>query len=214
MKRTLMLLALSSLAVTPAFAQSRSVDLTAWVTWVDPSGHNTFEDFDGTDDLDVRLDTAQGFGVGLNVFLSNRISAEFAVSLFEPDVELAISNPALAPLVGSLEMMPITGTLQFHFNPDGRIDPYIGAGVAYVLFDEIADFDDVDLDAIDFDDDYGFLVNAGVSFDITPNFAINLDAKYVPVESAARAVVGGVGSDALDIEINPLILSVGLSFQF
>lgn len=216
MKRiSLLFIAIIALSAMPALAQSRSVDVTGWVNWVDPSGDDTFEDVNGVDDLDLEFDTAQGYGLGVNVFWSNRVSTEFAAAVVEPDIDLAFSNPALAPMIGSLEMIPLTATLQFHFNPDGRVDPYVGAGAAWVLFDEVeGGIDEVDVDSIDFDDDLGFVLNGGVSIDITEMFAINLDAKYVPVSSAATAVVGGVGSEPFDIEVNPLILSAGLSIQF
>lgn len=217
MKQVLVLSSLLMLMVTPAFAQSRSLDITGWITFVDPSGDNDFEDASDFEDLEARFDSEQGYGLAINTFWSDRISTEFAASVVEPDVTLRATDPSV-PFedVGSLEMIPLTATLQFHFNPEGRLDPYIGAGVAYVLFDEIEGtrFGDIGFDSIDLDDDFGFVVNGGLSFDITPNFAINLDAKYVPVESAARAVVAGADREEVDFEVNPLILAAGLSFQF
>lgn len=217
MKRFLIVFSFLALVITPAFAQSRSVDITGWITFVDPSGSNDFSDVEDFEDVEAEFDSEQGYGIAINTFWSNRISTEFAVSVVEPDVTLRINDPTI-PFedVGSLEMIPLTATLQFHFNPEGRIDPYVGAGVAYVLFDEIQgnNFGDINVDAIDFDDDFGFVINGGLSFDITPNFAINLDAKYVPVSSAARAVVAGAQGDTVKFEVNPLILAAGLSFQF
>ncbi|HEU5161552.1 MAG TPA: OmpW family outer membrane protein [Thermoanaerobaculia bacterium] len=212
MKRILLFTALLTLMITPAFAQSRSVDVTGWVSFVDPSGSTEFEDGEVAE-----FDSEQGFGLGVNVFWSSRVSTEFAAYVVEPDLALRANDPEFPTgVVGSLEMMPITGTLQFHFNPDGRFDPYIGAGVAYVLFDSIEgeSIEDIGFESIDFDDDYGFLANAGVSIDITPTFAINLDAKYVPVSASASAVIDGVPTDPEDFEVNPLILSAGVSLQF
>lgn len=208
---------LAVLAAMPLAAQSRSVDIYGFATWVDPSGDSVF-DADGVDDARVEFDSEQGFGVAVNVFFSNRISAEFAASVVEPDVVFRSDNPAFPFLTGGqLEMIPITATLQFHFNPEGRVDPYIGAGAAYVLFDRVDNFGDVggiDVDAIDFDDDVGLVVNAGLTFDITPSFAVYLDGKYVPVSSSATASFATGPGTATEIDINPLILSAGLGFQF
>lgn len=216
MKRILVLMALATFAAAPAFAQSRSVDVTGWVTWADPSG-DTFENVDDIEDVEVEFDSEQGYGLGINFFLSDRISAEIAAHVLEPDLNLRFSDPTIPfTTFGSLEMIPITATLQFHFAPEGRFDPYIGAGAAWVLFDEVsgAALDDIDVDSIDFDDDFGFVVNAGVSIGLTELIAINLDAKYVPVSSAARAVIAGVPGEAIDIDVNPTILSAGISLQF
>ena len=126
-------------------------------------------------------------------------------------IGLATSAPSYAQ--ASLETAKQSGLIGER--PDGRVDPYVSAGAAWVLFDEVeGGIDEVDIDSIDFDDDFGFVVNGGVSIDITEMFAINLDAKYVPVSSSATAVVGGVGSEPFDIDVNPLILSAGLSIQF
>lgn len=206
-----------SLLAAPAFAQSRSVDLTGFVTWVDPNGNGVF-DRTSLDDIDVDFDSEMGYGLGLNVFFTDRLSVEFAASSVENDVAFRSRNPRGPAVTGStLEMIPITATLQWHLNPAGRFDPYIGAGAAYILFDDLDgsdDLDDIALDAIDFEDDAGLVVNAGASFDITPNFALNIDAKYVPLESSATAVFATGPEARSDIEINPLILSAGLSFQF
>lgn len=204
--KILVAVAVLALAAAPSFAQERSVDLTGYVSWMDPNGDNTI--VDQGEDIDFNFDSDQGFGIGLNVFWSNRISTEFTASQFSPEAafegDVNFGN-------SSLDMIPITATLQFHFAPDSRIDPYIGAGVAYVLFDEFdGELDEVDFDAIDVDDDYGFVINAGVSFDITPSFAIIADAKYVPVE----AEINASGLAPATLEINPLILSAGASFQF
>ncbi|HVR44204.1 MAG TPA: OmpW family outer membrane protein [Thermoanaerobaculia bacterium] len=218
MKRALLLSIVAGLISMSAFAQSRSVDVTGWVTWVDPSGDNTVENVDGIRDLDVDFETERGYGLGINVFWSDRISTEFAAFVVEPNLDLRFRDDTV-PIgrVGSLEMIPITATLQYHLSPEGRFDPYIGAGVAWVLFDRVdttSDIGEIDLDSIDFDDDFGFVVNGGISIGLTQLLAINLDVKYVPVTSAARAVVAGVGADEVDVDINPLIVSGGLSLQF
>jgi outer membrane protein len=214
MNRILLFLSLIALLTAPAFAQSRSVDLTGWVTFVDPSGSTDFEDGEIAE-----FDSEQGYGLGLNVFWSSRVSTEFAASVVEPDLQLRATDPSIPDgAVGGLEMMPLTATLQFHFNPDGRFDPYLGAGLAYVLFDDVEGeaLDDIGLDSIDFEDDYGYVANAGVSIDLTESFAINLDAKYVPVSAAARGVIAGDEefTDEVDFDVNPFILAAGVSLQF
>jgi outer membrane protein len=37
---------------------------------------------------------------------------------------------------GDVELFPPTLSLQWHFNPDGRIQPFVGAGVNYTMFSE------------------------------------------------------------------------------
>lgn len=97
MKRTAIIFTtLFALAAMPAFAQSRSVDLTGWVTWVDPSGDDTFEGVEEVDDLNLKFDTEQGFGVGINVFWSSRFSRPSSRRVSASPTSI-FASPSLAP---------------------------------------------------------------------------------------------------------------------
>lgn len=196
-------------------AQTRSFDLGVSYVWADLQGSNGFED-----DTELSFESGNGFGLTANIFFSDRGSLELAASVIEPEATLTFAAPAPDQFVlGDLQMIPITGIVQYHFNPEGRFDFYIGAGVAYVLFDELNDGDDLDdleIETIDFEDDYGFAANAGMSFDLTRQFALVLDAKYIGVKSETRARFAGdpEPSGAVELEVNPLLVSAGFSFQF
>lgn len=218
MKNTAVLFALSILALTsPASAQSRFVDIIGRASWVDLGASSAFEggEFDRSQ---VEFDSEVGYGLAANFFLGDRISLELGASVFEPETTLTSDNPAVPFLTrGTLEMIPITGILQFHILPSSRFDVYVGAGAAYVLFDELnsrEDIDNVDIERLDFEDNAGLAINAGLNLGFTSNLAVNLDAKYVPVESSAEAVfVVGPNSTA-EVAVNPLIVSAGLAFRF
>lgn len=198
----------------PAAAQDRSFDLTGYAAWVDSSSEGTF-DADGVDDIDINFDGTLGFGIAANVFFADRISAEFAIVRVQN--ELNFRRRAVGGATSSdVEMMPITGVLQFHFAPNGRFDPYVGAGAAYILIDDVDAPDElgnIDFESLDFDDDVGLVINAGVGIKITDNFGLTLDAKYVPLESSATAV-RTTGNQDVRFDLNPVILSAGLSLRF
>lgn len=194
----------------PALAQERFFDLTANVVWLDPTGGGSFEDL--ADPADIEVDSDMGFGVAANIFFGERVSAEFAVS--RVDAETTIRRRAVGGSGGNLEMMPVTAVLQYHFAPNGFIDPYIGGGAAYMIYD-FADNDGISgISEIDFDDDIGFAVNAGLGIRLGQRLGLNLDAKYVPVESNARAVILTGGETEARIDVSPIILSGGLSLRF
>jgi outer membrane protein W len=204
-------LALIVASSTPLFAQSRSVDVTGWLSRVDPHGDNNF----GTQVRSLDFDSANGYGAAVNVFWGNHLSTEFAAYVADSDVRVRPVGGG-NDINGDLEIIPITATLQYHLMPEGRFDPYIGGGVAYVLFDNVdntSDLNDVFVGDIDFKDDYGFVANAGLSIDLTSKLALNVEGKYVPVDSAATAHLPS-GTEKVDISVNPLIFSAGLQFQF
>ncbi|MDP9194156.1 MAG: outer membrane beta-barrel protein [Acidobacteriota bacterium] len=208
------LIVLSFIAV-PMSAQSRGFDLTGYAAWVDTSSEGTFGS-NGTvaDDLGVSFDGTLGYGIGANIFFSDRISTEFAIVRVNSDVlfrQRAVNNAN-----SQAELMPITAVLQFHLAPNGRFDPYVGAGAAYVLIDDVdtpEELNNIDFESIDFKDDVGLVLNAGLGIRLTNNFGLTLDAKYVPLESSATAV-RTTGNQEVKFDINPVILSAGLSLRF
>jgi outer membrane protein W len=207
-----------SLMTFPAAAQDRFIDINAFATWVDSSGDSALRLGDNIDDVgDIDFESDQGFGASVNVFWSNRISTEFAMSVIDPD--LNVNSPSRGRIVFTepLEMMPITAVLQLHLLGSSRFDPYVGVGGGYILFEDIEDrndLDDIDFERIDFEDDIGLVLNAGFRLGLTENFGIYLDGKYMPLETAATPVFTDGPDEEVDIAINPLILAAGISFSF
>jgi outer membrane protein W len=188
------------------------IDLTGWASWVDPMG-------DVESDPSIDFDSELGFGVGLNVYWSAKFSTEFAVHSVEPDVIVTRTNDFGGVVRNTLGINAIsfTALLQYHFRPDQRWSPYLGAGAAYALFDQVddpGDLDELDLREIDLGEDYGFAVNGGVNWRFAERWGLNLDAKYIPVESDANIISTEGGSTTAEVGYSPLILSAGLTVRF
>jgi outer membrane protein len=200
-------------AAVPMSAQGRSFDLTGYAAWVDTSSEGTFDDTTANP-VDVNFDGTLGYGLGANIFFGDHISTEFAIVRVNSDVNFR--QRAVANGNTQAEMMPITAVLQFHLAPNARFDPYIGAGAAYVLIDDVDtpdELNNLDFERLDFKDDVGLALNAGLGVRLTNNLGLTLDAKYVPLESSATAV-RTTGNTDVKFDINPVILSAGLSLRF
>jgi len=192
-------------------AQSRAFDLTGSVVWADPSGDGSFDDLATPQDID--FDSSMGWGLDADIFLGDRLSLDIAASKTELEPSLTPIG-GIAATGGDIDMIPITGIIRFHFVPNGVVDPYIGGGAAYVLLED-ADEGLSGLDSIDFDDDVGFVVNAGLGIRLGSRWGLNVDAKYVPLETNATAtVIGGTGESEGKIDISPIIVSAGVSLRF
>lgn len=204
-------LALALLLPLSASAQGRFFDLSANAVWVDPSNNGSFSDL--ADPATIDFDGDVGYGASANIFFSDRFSVEFAISRVSTGTTVrrrAVANPG-----GDLEMMPVTGVVQWHLIPNGFLDPYVGAGAAYVLFDDIRDNGVSGIERINFQDDAGLALNAGVGIRLGNRFGIVVDGKYVPLESNARATVLGSGQTSESkVDISPIILSAGISLRF
>lgn len=198
--------------VTPS-AAGADFNLTGSLSWVDPMG-------DEDDHPSIDFDSELGFGAALNVFWSERWSTEFAVYSVEPDLIITegedfqgiLDNTAIG-----INAISVTAIVQYHFRVDRRWSSYVGAGAAYALFDDIndaGDLDDLDLRAINFDDDAGLALNGGVNWNFHKTWRLNLDAKYTPVESEANIQPAEGQVVEASVGYSPLILSVGLSLRF
>lgn len=202
----------SFLLIPTAFAQSRSFDLTGNVVWLDPTGGGEFEDLEEPAELEIDADA--GYGLAANIFFTDRISTEFAIARIEPETTIT-RRRAVGGQGGTLDIMPITAVVQFHFAPNGFLDPYIGAGAAYVIYDYSGDTSPDVVNNIDVDDDVGLALNAGLGIRLGNRFGITLDGKYVPIESNARAVIVGANEESQGrVDVSPIILSAGLSLRF
>jgi len=206
MKKIVLLLLLTALAL-PGFAQGRSIDVTGYMAWVDLSGDGLITDAGGDYNLGS-FDADTGYGGAVNLFMTRRLSAEISLTEVKPEGRIQYGGTTV---VGELDMLPITGMIQYHFNPEGRVDAYVSGGVAYLMFDDFQsdDLGSIDLGKVDLEDDYGSVWGAGMSFRLAGGFAVVADAKYVLSSNTITTTVG----DAT-IELNPLILSAGVQIQF
>jgi len=206
------------LVAYPTLAADRTFDLTGMVSWVDPNSSGTFNATNPNQPFDISFNSKMGYGIAANIFWGDHLSTEFAASEVRPDAQFR--SRAAAPTSGNLgtvKMIPITGVRQFHFAPNATVDPYIGAGAAYVLFDNLSNINDVGnlgVRNINFKNDAGLVLNAGIGFALSKNLALVADGKYVPVKSSADAVFATGPNQSQKVKINPVIFSGGLSLRF
>ncbi len=203
------------LVASPIFAADRFFDLTGWATWVKPQSNDTFNSTAPNQPFNINFRGKLGYGAGVNIFLGQTLSLAVDASEVRPDARYGFPGATLNQ--GSLRMVPITGIVQWHFLPKGFIDPYIGAGAAYVLFHDINNVSDiagVGVSRINFKDDAGLALNGGIGIALSPRIGLTGDVKYVPLKSSATAVFTSGPNQSQKIKINPVMASVGLTFHF
>jgi outer membrane protein len=112
--------------------------------------------------------------------------------------------------LGDVKLLPPTLTLQYHFIPDGKFRPYIGAGVNYTVF---FDDDPGDATSIDYDNAFGFALQAGVDIGINEHWAINFDVKkiWLSTDVSVRALATNVKTE---VDIDPWLFGIGLAYRF
>jgi outer membrane protein W len=211
----------------PVFYRGRrypGFDFLAFATRASFSTNN--RSLDGTVNtgaLGTDIRNENGWGLGFNKYFGRNWSTEFTASRIQPRATLTPSNSAVNPITGlRIKMTPITGTLQLHWNPRSTVDLNIGGGAAYVMFKADNSFNPgtSGLTSVKFRDEFGPLVNAGLAFNMSRNFGIRFDAKYMWVRARATTtfndsvgVIGNVGNTE-HLGLNPFVISAGLRFGF
>ncbi len=154
------------------------------------------------------IDIDAGFSpeIDFTYFITNNIGVELIAASTPHDV--AVINTGGAEIdLGSVRLLPPTLTAQWHFFPDEGVRPYIGAGINYTwFFDE-----DIPAGDIDYEDSFGWVLQAGVDFDVSEDIFINFDVKKLFLDTEVDV---GNGAVIAEVDINPLIIGAGFGFRF
>lgn len=148
----------------------------------------------------------------LTYYLSNNL----AVELFCCFDKVSVDH--VGPLLGNLGeladvwLFPPALTLQYHFDGLGRIKPFVGAGVQWIhYFNEDAK-GKAGLTDVDFDDSLGFVLQAGVDYDLGSGWSLGLDVKKTWLDTE----IDWTGTNTLHAEhdLDPLIVTANLGYRF
>ncbi|MEM5518478.1 OmpW family outer membrane protein [Henriciella sp. AS95] len=165
----------------------------------------------------------------ITYFFTDHIAAELILGVTPHDVKATgvtvpgVLTDATVDL-GDVWLLPPTLTLQYHFDTGTPLKPYVGAGVnATFFFDEDAG---KVADGIEYDPTIGFALQAGADYDLDGEpggWALNVDVKKVWIEPDVKVDLTSALGPSLnanrvvvdaDVEINPVIVGVGLGYKF
>jgi len=144
--------------------------------------------------------------IGVAYFLSDHVAIEGIAGTTQHTVRA--KGPGTNLKVKDTWVLPPIVTLQYHFAPQARISPYVGAGVNYMLF---YGGDDKNGFHLKLDDGFGAALQAGVDIATRDRWSINLDAKKVFFETDAVDRASGIKSK---VTLNPWVLSAGVGYRF
>lgn len=164
----------------------------------------------------VSVDNAIVPEVDFTYFLTDNIGAELILATTPHDIS---GEGALAGLgeIADTMVLPPTLTLQYHLNPAGKIRPYLGVGVNWTIFyseDSKAALDNaIGATTVDLEDSVGVAFQAGLDFDITERVFVNLDVKYVDIDTTATLNTGGL-INTVDVDLDPIVGGIGFGMRF
>jgi outer membrane protein len=157
-----------------------------------------------------------GVGAADRLHVSDKTIPELDVSyFFTPNLaaELVLTYPQKHEVtldganIGSFKHLPPTLSAQYHFMPASTIKPYLGAGVNYTTMSKVNLLNGAgSLEHAS----WGWSLQAGVDFRLDEHWSLNLDAKKVRI----RSDVFIAGARASSVNVDPVLLGVGLGYRF
>ena len=155
--------------------------------------------------LAADVDAAFSPSISLEYRINPNLGIEVLGALpFKHDVELNGTKAA------TVKHLPPTVSLQWHFLPQGKVDPFVGLGLNYTRFFSIDETGPLEGTRLDLGDSWGLAAHAGVAFALQERWSLSLDLRWIDIESKAR--VDGVKVGTVDID--PLVYGVALGYRF
>ncbi|MCX8475494.1 MAG: outer membrane beta-barrel protein [Sphingomonas sp.] len=208
---------LAAAVATPAWAQVEAGDVLvrARATLVSPtedSGPVT----PGFPTGSVGVSDRAAPELDFTYMITDHIGAELILATTKHNIS---GRGVLAALgdVASTRVLPPTLTLQYHFAPKSHVRPYVGAGINYTTFysaDASRSLEAaIGRTDVRLKDSFGYALQAGVDVDLSPRVFLNLDVKYIDIDTTARLTTGGA-VNRVDVNIDPIVPAIGIGMRF
>ncbi len=139
----------------------------------------------------------------ITYFFNDNIAAELILAVSPHDVKLG------GTVISDVLLLPPTLTLQYH-HPMGAFKPYVGAGLNYtavISSDPTAAIGGVD----DWDNGFGFAVQAGFDYAINDKWSFNMDVKKLWLNVDATVTAGAIPAS---VDLDPWIFGIGAGYRF
>ena len=183
--------------MTAIAAESGPWQLRLGASLVDPKDDNG-----SLAGADASVSREAGPSLGVTYFLTANLAADLLLATpFRHDVSLNGNR------IGDVEHLPPVLSLQYHFRPEARIRPYVGAGINYTFFmhERMPGGDNLKLD-----DSMGMALQAGVDVPLDQHLSMGLDVRHLDIDSKASLNGTNIGTARID----PLVWTLSASYRF
>tara|TARA_A100000171_G_C2092164_1_gene125125 strand:- start:99 stop:710 length:612 start_codon:yes stop_codon:yes gene_type:complete len=139
----------------------------------------------------------------ISYFFTDNIAAELILATSNHDMSATAGVD-----LGDVWVLPPTLTLQYHFSPKETFRPYVGAGINYTIF---YGEDKGAVASIDYEDGFGYALQAGADFDLGNQWVFNIDVKKLWLNT--DVTING-GAITADVDLDPWIFGAGFGYRF
>ncbi len=160
----------------------------------------------------VSVDSAASATLNFSYMMTRHWSVEvLAAYPFEHDIE-GVGDLAGLGKIARTKHLPPTVSLQYHFLPDSKFQPYIGGGVNYTNF-----FNEKGVGALEgadlkLDDSWGLAAEIGADFMLGDTWFLNVSVRYINIDT--DATVNGDSNLVGEVSIDPWVYGAHVGLRF
>jgi outer membrane protein len=144
--------------------------------------------------------------LGFTYFFTDTIAVEAILGATQHEIRAQGGTTDVA--VHETWVLPPVVTVQYRPQMEGRVSPYVGAGVNGMIF---FDGEDKNGFTVDLDNGLGLALQAGADIGLKGPWSLNLDVKKVWFNT--EATING-GTLTSDVDLDPWVVSIGIGRRF
>ena len=141
--------------------------------------------------------------VDISYFITPNIAAELILTYPQKQ---DVSSSAHGGKIGTLKHLPPVLSLQYHFIPEGKVRPYVGAGINYTRFSSV----DLPAGFTIEKNSFGPSFQAGVDIEVSKGIFLNFDIKKTYI----RTDLSSNGTNLGTIKVDPVLIGIGIGYRF
>lgn len=193
--------------------QAGHVTLDVRATVVDPTAGNPILDSTNTQvaGLNAEVNSNTIPSLGIRYFFTDNVSGELILGTSRHSIH-AVNSTGTNLDVGRTWVLPPTATVQYNFNPHGRINPYVGAGVNYMLF--YSERNGPSFANTHVRNGFGWALQAGADVAVGGRWSLNVDLKKIFFRTTATTTLLPGTALHSRVRLDPWVPSVGIGYRF
>src|SRR5690606_33205361 len=156
---------------------------------------------DGTVGLDIGNSTRPSFS--LTYMATKHVGIELLGALpFQHHIDSDLGT------IGKTKHLPPTLSVQWHFLPDAKVQPYVGVGLNYTHFFDTHAQGALAGSDLKLKDSWGAAAQVGVDIPIDKKWFVNADVRYIHIKSDVKLDGAHVGTT----KVNPWVATVAVGY--
>ncbi len=208
---------LAALSVSVSFAEAGDMFLRLGPALIAPNSDSGVVSPLGLEGVEV--EDGVSLGITFTYMLNKNLGLELLASTpFSHDIKSRDDlKTVVSGTIADTKHLPPTLTLQYYFDTNGKVRPYVGLGLNYTTFFDSnvkGELSDLGYNKISLEDSFGLSAQVGLDFDLTDKYFLGVSAYYMDINTEATVKGGVAGTLKVDVDIDPwvLMLSGGIRF--